>query len=133
MKINRRDFLLVTAGLAALGPSQTEAAGLRAHPGRVVNAGSADKYASDGVYSTFRHQGFFLVRQGEHLFALSSTCTHRRCTLVARPDHSFYCKCHGSTFDPAGHVTKGPARRDLPRLTLKTNSQGEVMVTTPER
>ncbi len=28
-------------------------------------------------------------------------------------DRSFYCKCHGSTFDAEGRVTHGPAKRDL--------------------
>ena len=93
-----------------------------------MNAGPASSYAGEGVYSNFRDRGFFVIRQGDKLFALSAICTHRKCTLAAEPDRSFYCKCHGSTFDPGGHVTKGPAKRDLPVLATFTNEQGQLVV-----
>ena len=79
---------------------------------------------------TFRKQGFFLVRKGGSLTALSAWCTHRRCKLDAEPDHTFYCPCHGSTFDTVGHVTEGPARRDLPVFAVRTEG-GRVLVTLP--
>ena len=50
-------------------------------------------------------------------------------TLTARHDCSFYCKRHGSTFDPGGHVTKGPANRDLPLLATSVNGAGHLLVT----
>jgi Rieske Fe-S protein len=65
------------------------------------------------------------------LFALSSICTHRRFQLKAEPDCSFYCKRHGSTFDPSGHVTKGPAKRDLPLLVSSVNETGRLLVKVP--
>jgi len=51
--------------------------------------------------------------------------------LTVERDRSFYCKCHGSTFDPDGHVTEGPARRDLPLLPAYTNEQGQLIVNIP--
>src|SRR5258707_10506076 len=98
---------------------------------RVVNAGLASNYAADGVYTDFGDRGFFVVRRGDKLFALSAICTHRKCKLAAEPDRSFYCKCHGSTFDPVGHVTKGPAKRDLPMFSTSMNEQGQLVVTVP--
>ena len=95
---------------------------------RVANAGPAGNYAADGVYTAFRNQGFFIVRQGERLFALSAICTHKRCKLNTELDRSFYCPCHGSTFDPSGHVTVGPARRDLPVLATSVNENGQLLV-----
>jgi Rieske Fe-S protein len=83
------------------------------------------------VYGHFRDQGFFVIRKGEQLFALSSICTHRTCKLDAESDRSFFCACHGSTFDPSGKVTEGPARRDLPTLTSVTNENGQLLVTVP--
>ena len=97
----------------------------------MVDAGPAENYAADGVYENFRSQGFFLVRKGGRLFALSAICTHRRCKLKAEPDHTFYCPCHGSTFDPAGHVTEGPAKRDLPVFATLRTENGRLMVTLP--
>jgi Rieske Fe-S protein len=132
MVINRRQFLLLTAGLAAGCKTVDESGGTAAASAeRTVNAGPAGNYATDGVYNHFRHQGFFVIRQGGKLFAISAYCTHRKCKLTAEPDRSFYCKCHGSTFDPAGHVTKGPAQRDLPVLSTVTDENGQLLVKLP--
>jgi Rieske Fe-S protein len=132
MKINRRQFLLLTAGLAAGCKAVNGGGGsTAASTERIINAGAASNYAADGVYSNFRDEGFFVIRQNGKLFALSAICTHRNCKLTAEPDHSFYCKCHGSTFDPAGHVTAGPARRDLPAFSTVTDENGRLLVTLP--
>ena len=129
MKLNRREFLLLTAGLAAGCQSVNYVGTSAARAPRIINAGPASNYATDGVYSNFRDLGFFVIRQGDHLSALSAICTHRKCKLDAQRDHSFSCPCHGSTFDNAGHVTEGPAKRDLPTLPSYTNEQGQLMVT----
>ena len=131
MFLNRRQFLLLTAGVGALAGCQTGGdGGVPAMLGteRVVNAGPAGNYASDGVYDSFRNDGFFVVRQGAKLFALSAICTHKFCKLRAETDHSFYCKCHGSTFDPNGKVTLGPAKRDLPIYSATIDEQGQLQV-----
>ncbi len=132
MQMDRRTFLIVGA---------TYAAGCVPSPGgddvssngqeRVVNAGPAGNYLADGVYSRFRDNGFFIVRRGVNLFALSAVCTHRHCKLEAEPDKTFYCPCHGSTFAPDGKVTEGPARRDLPVFTVSTDEKGDLLVTLP--
>ncbi len=128
MKLNRRQFLLLTAGFVA--GCQTGPEGPSAGPQieLVLDAGPASNYLADGVYTQFLDQGFFIVRQGARLFALSSFCTHRKCKLEAESDHSFYCKCHGSTFDPDGHVTEGPARRDLPMFPATIDAGGRLRV-----
>lgn len=131
MMLNRRDFLILTAGFAA-GCNSVGSGGAASPKGeRTVSAGRASDYAADGVYARFSKQGFFIVRKGEALFALSAICTHRKCNLTAEPDRSFYCKCHGSTFDPAGHVTEGPAKRDLPVFPILTDSEGRIFVKLP--
>ena len=90
----------------------------------VVDAGPAEKFAAEGVYDAFRNRGFFLVRRGGKLFALAALCTHRAARLKAEPDHTFYCERHGSKFSPDGHVTHGPARRDLPVFTTSVDAAG---------
>ncbi|HEU5396320.1 MAG TPA: Rieske (2Fe-2S) protein [Verrucomicrobiae bacterium] len=99
---------------------------------RVVNAGPASHYLTDGVYGAHRQDGFFIVRQGSRLFALSSICTHRKCKLTAEADRTYYCPCHGSTFDATGRVTEGPARRDLPVLPSRIDAGGDFLVTINE-
>jgi Rieske Fe-S protein len=129
MRLNRRQFLLLTAGLAA-GCRAIPDDG-QASPGgsRVVPVGNTADYLADEVYSRFVDQGFFLVRKNGRLIARSAICTHRKCKLRALKDHSFYCRCHGSAFDPNGHVTHGPAQRDLPELPVTVDEQGRLFVT----
>jgi cytochrome b6-f complex iron-sulfur subunit len=133
LKINRRQFLMLTAGVAGGCSTANEGGTVTANRQPLVNAGPVSNFATDGIYPGFCDQGFFVVRQGEQLFALSATCTHRKCKLIAEPDRSFYCKCHGSTFDPGGHVTKGPAKRDLPMLSAHTDERGQLIVSVPAR
>lgn len=128
MMINRRHFLILTAGMVA----GCKTGGIPvANEEPTVNAGAVSDYAADGIYNHFREQGFFVIRKGDKLFALSAICTHRKCKLTAEPDRSFYCHCHGSTFDPGGHVTDGPAKRDLPMLPTITNEQSQLIVKVP--
>jgi len=128
MMLNRRQFLLLTSGLVS-GCQVTDNGGKSVvGAGRRINAGAVGDYAKDGVYSNYRDYGFFVIRRGDQLFALSAVCTHRNCKLSVASDSSFYCKCHGSTFDAIGHVTQGPARRDLPTLSSYTNELNELVV-----
>ena len=131
MKISRRDFLILTATFTAGCGSVDNTPALSAGGERVVNAGSAANYGADGVYGAFQERGFYIVRQSEKLFAVSAICTHKKCKLKTEPDRSFYCPCHGSTFDPSGHVTKGPARRDLPVFSTSVSESGQLLVTVP--
>jgi Rieske Fe-S protein len=129
MIISRRSFLLLTAGFVA-GCAADDDDRYVAGPviPQIVDVGPASQYAANGVYSHFRDRGFFIVREQDKLFALSAICTHRRCKLVSEADHSFYCKCHGSTFDPSGKVTSGPARRSLPVYAIASNDEGRLLV-----
>lgn len=131
MKINRREFLLLTAGLVAGCKVVDDGVTPAASAERIINAGAVSNYATDGVYKNFRDQGFFVIRQGETLFALSAICTHRKCKLTAEPNRSFSCPCHGSTFDMNGKVTRAPAKRDLPMLPTYANEQGQLVVNVP--
>jgi Rieske Fe-S protein len=123
-EIKRRDFLILAA--SALAGSKI----VHANPAgeRVVDIGPAKNYTNDGVYGAFENQGFFIVRKDGQFFALSAFCTHRRCKLAAQSDRSFYCKCHGSKFDPNGKVTEGPAKHDLPQHSVKINDKGNLLV-----
>lgn len=129
MSLNRREFVILTCAAAASGcgvlGGENEPIQLRPAS---VDAGPAADFAADGVYDQFARQGFFVVRRADQLVALSSLCTHRKCKLRAEPDHSFYCKCHGSRFDPAGHVAEGPATRDLPALPTTIDDRGHLII-----
>lgn len=123
--------MILTAAAVAGCSTTPPGAILSAPKTRLINAGPAANYAADGVYTRFRNQGFFVIRTGEKLFALSAICTHKKCRLTAEPDHSFNCPCHGSTFDAGGHVTEGPAKRDLPMLSTFIDETGNLLVKAP--
>jgi cytochrome b6-f complex iron-sulfur subunit len=129
--MNRRQFLISTAVVATTGCVSIDTGNGPAANGsrRLVNAGPVANYAAEGVYDTFADVGFFVISKDGKLTVLSAICTHRTCKLKAEPDHSFYCKCHGSTFDPRGNVTHGPARRALPVLSSSINERQELIVT----
>ena len=132
MRVNRRTFLVLSAAFAAGCVSTPGGANLSAgNHENIVNAGPASQYLADGVYARYRDRGFFLVRRGANLVALSAICTHRKCKLDAEADETFYCPCHGSTFDVDGKVTEVPARRDLPAYEIFTNEKGELLVKIP--
>jgi len=126
MDLNRRQFLILTTAAAAVAGCRSLDEAGRA---RVVDAGAVSDYAADGVYSDFRDQGFFVIRNGLELFVMSAICTHRKCKLIAVNDRSFFCKCHGSTFASSGRVTSGPASRNLPRLPSVVTESGQLLVT----
>lgn len=129
MGINRREFVALTCVLAA-GCAADGGGGNAAPPALSgpIDTGPASDYAADGVYDRFRSAGFFIVRQGPKLFAISSICTHRHCPLKPQTDHSFYCKCHGSAFTPDGHVSEGPATRDLAVYKTSVDPNGHLIV-----
>jgi Rieske Fe-S protein len=127
--MNRRDFLLVSLAAAAAAGCQTIGGGSGSTAATTYDAGPAAQYSADGVYSNFRDVGFFIIRRGGTLEALSSICTHRQCKLEAQPDHSFYCPCHGSEFDPSGRVTDGPAVVNLPVYESHIDTAGHLIVT----
>jgi cytochrome b6-f complex iron-sulfur subunit len=45
--------------------------------------------------------------------ALTTACTHQACTVSNASAGVFTCPCHGSQFDPAGGVVRGPATAPL--------------------
>lgn len=68
-----------------------------------------------------------IVREGDKIAAISTTCTHLGCT-VGIADTGFACPCHGSRFDQDGNVTGGPAPKPLPWYKVSLAPNGEIEV-----
>jgi cytochrome b6-f complex iron-sulfur subunit len=68
-----------------------------------------------------------IVRDGNRLAAISTTCTHLGC-IVAISDTGFACPCHGSHYDQDGNVTGGPAPKPLPWFKVSLAPNGEIEV-----
>ena len=71
--------------------------------------------------------GFFVIRREKRIYAVSSICTHRHCTLDGMGSE-MVCPCHGSRFALNGIPGEGPAKRPLPRLEISLNGQGRIIV-----
>lgn len=68
-----------------------------------------------------------IVREGNKLAAISTTCTHLGC-IVGVSDTGFACPCHGSRFDQDGNVTGGPAPKPLPWFKVSLAPNGEIEI-----
>ena len=136
MELSRRELIMAaTAAAAATGvcagqglASEAVEGGTETGTKGVVDAGPIAAFGEDRVYDQFREQGFFLVRRGRRIFALSSVCTHKGCKVRPQPDNTFFCRCHKSAFDAEGRVVGGPAHRPLPRLSVKLSDGQQVLV-----
>jgi Rieske Fe-S protein len=133
--LDRREFIVVVGGSAVLAaatrgwsaaPATTPSSNLAADA--VVDAGPITALDKDGVFDAWRDQGLFVIRRDGRLFALSSVCTHKGCKVRGQEDGTYLCKCHGSTFDHDGKVTKGPATKNLPRLAVATDTNMHLQV-----
>jgi cytochrome b6-f complex iron-sulfur subunit len=58
--------------------------------------------------------------------AFSRRCTHEGTTVVLFGS-GFFCPNHGSQFDNNGHVTVGPAPKDLPALTASHDATTDLL------
>jgi len=68
-----------------------------------------------------------VVRDGDRMAAISTTCTHLGC-IVATSETGFACPCHGSRYDQDGNVTGGPAPKRLPWFQVRLAPNGELEV-----
>jgi Rieske Fe-S protein len=62
--------------------------------------------------------------------AVSTLCTHVCCQCSFDPSNNqLFCPCHGSIFDEAGNVLRGPATLPLPSVSLKIDEFGNIFPT----
>lgn len=72
-----------------------------------------------------------LGRDEKGLYALSTICAHRGCDIREHGSIAptgIHCTCHGSDYDRNGHVTHGPADRDLEHYRVEVRGDGHVIV-----
>ena len=68
------------------------------------------------VHLNGQKAGVYKDEQGR-IYPVSTKCPHMGCQLVWNPDEKTWdCPCHGSRFDPYGHVLDTPAVKSLPSL-----------------
>jgi len=131
---SRRDFLKVVTsyllgitgllGLAGLGRYLSYDAAPK--PKTEFDLGPADSFAV-GSRTRVDEIPALVGRTEDGFTALSLQCTHLGCT-VEDLGEGFQCPCHGSRYDGAGTVRRGPATRPLPKLRTEISSGGSLVV-----
>jgi len=117
--VPRRDAIRTLAGLAATASGLT-AVGCSPRTSPPPQPGTPVapliELPEGATYRViYRDQPVLLIREGRSVRALSGLCTHESCELGWNSDQRLIrCPCHGSAFDPAGKVVKGPATEPLP-------------------
>jgi cytochrome b6-f complex iron-sulfur subunit len=130
---SRRRFLQLLAASAA-APSVLAAC---ASDGGAPPAASGDVSAgklADLPIGTLRFvtgAPFILGRDANGVYAMTSMCTHDACDIAARGRVSpteIKCNCHGSTYDPNGAVTGGPATKPLQHYEVTVDAAGTLTI-----
>lgn len=137
MGIDRRRFVELTAGMfaAAALPGCASVAVTRVTPSDGVvrlPIRNFPQLAQPGGYLKLRPDGaesqmyVLALDEGEYV-ALSPICTHLGCTVNIEGAR-LVCPCHGSTYDRAGRVLRGPAERPLRQFPTTVTSEGELVI-----
>ena len=91
-------------------------------PEKRIRVAELDKFREmprGGVNNEWKNSGFWIIRDGGTIAALSTTCTHLGCIPSwLEADRKFKCPCHGSGFDQRGVNFEGPAPRPLERFKV---------------
>lgn len=74
----------------------------------------------------------YILRDAKGLYAISAICAHLGCTVNAAGEN-FECPCHGSKYNGAGYVLKGPAKLPLDRVELTLSADGKVVIDTSKK
>jgi Rieske Fe-S protein len=72
----------------------------------------------------------YLRRSGDKVFAFNTRCPHLGCAVDARPDGTFACPCHDSSFHVDGSLMRGVSARGLDELEVdpKSIAKGDIKV-----
>lgn len=131
---DRREFLENAATWSALAALVAGGLGLfrmpkpnvHYEPSSRVRIGFPDEFPA-GTSRILAAYNIKIVREKDGIHAVSLICTHLGC-VVQQSEDGFKCPCHGSLFDGAGTVLKGPAPKALPWLALSRAEDGALVV-----
>lgn len=130
----RRAFLTWTGVFGFLASSAMSAFGFlrflfpRAfyEPGTRYKVGKPSDFPK-GAVRFLSDRRVFVLHDDGGVFAISAVCTHLGC-VVTQASAGYQCPCHGSTFDPVGRVTHGPAPSPLAWYEITLSPDGYLVV-----
>ena len=79
------------------------------------------------MYTYLADEEVYIYRDHEGISAVSAICTHLGC-VVEQTEDGFQCPCHGSCFDPEGHVLSGAASKNLPWFRIVKDADGQLVL-----
>ena len=112
------DLATKTSSPDLAGPSNACTTGISGGAASAITA-SAPKYVSSAQA--------YVCRDAGGLYAMSSVCTHAGCK-VTHETSSFYCPCHGASFDLDGQNPTYPAPSPLKHYEMCVDSSGNVQI-----
>lgn len=107
---------LGSASLALVGSLRSVFPSVLPDPSAQFRIGTVLEF-QPGMVKNFTDENVVVICDEEGLYAISTVCTHLGC-IVNRTEKGFQCPCHGSEYGLSGEVTKGPAPKALPWLTV---------------
>jgi cytochrome b6-f complex iron-sulfur subunit len=131
--VSRRAFigqsaLVATAALlAACGDGDIGGGGVTGPPqGITVKVSSIAGLATVGTLVNINAQIAAKRLDATTFAAFSRSCTHLG-TMIEIVSTGFFCPNHGSQFDANGHVTLGPAARDLDKVATSYDPVTDIL------
>ena len=133
---SRRRFLQVltagavtTAAAGALSACSGQSGSGAPEPVGDVTAGNVSSLQVGTVMSV-PGAAVFVGRDGNGVYAMTTTCTHAGCDLSSAQAISMkiVCGCHGSQFDLNGDVVNGPANSPLVHYAVSLATDGAITV-----
>lgn len=135
--LDRRKFIARAAGVLAANmiPGCASVAAMRVTPADgVVRLSLRDvpQLSLPGGYLKILPEGaatpiYVLSLESGEYAALSPICTHLGCTVDIEGPR-LVCPCHGSTYDRAGQVLRGPAERALQSFPTTIAGDGQLII-----
>ena len=131
----RRDFLglaaawsaIATVILALFGALRLPIPWAFPESSRRVKLGRLSSFQGVAV-TPLPKERLWVFADDKGVYAISAVCTHLGCVVARQENGSFFCPCHGSKFDAAGQVVKGPAPKALAHFELSVSPDGQLVV-----
>lgn len=83
---------------------------------------------ANGTARDYRNLGFFLLKDANGIYAMTTTCTHLGCTVGLPSGTRIICPCHGSQYDLQGGNQVGPATQPLVHYAVTEPTPGAFLV-----
>lgn len=71
---------------------------------------------------------YIIVNSDNQITVFSSHCSHLGCKIDKMENGKLVCPCHGSEYDLHGEVLKGPAYKNLTKLSSSVSDDGKSLI-----